>query len=104
MRSVRGKGTEAGKVCTPPRQVVTGTGMPVKMAETGTAGSAMTENETGIAAGNTTEIATTLTRHQGEGMASHLACTAQSSRALNHKWGCQPLPCTLPHVTTTHVL
>ena len=64
----------------PPHQAVMGTGMPARTAETGTVDSGMIENETGIAAGNTIEIATALTRHQEEGIRSHSACTAQSSR------------------------
>ncbi len=72
MRSVSGKGTEAGRVCTPPHQVVMGTGIPARMAETGTVDSGMTEKETGIEAETTIEMATALTQHQEEGVAFYL--------------------------------
>ena len=88
MKLVSGKGIEAGRVCTPPHQGVTGTGMPARMAEKGMADSGMTERETGTVAGMTIETATALTQHQEEGAVLH---SPLPSRELQCEQLCWPI-------------
>lgn len=83
MRSVRGKGTEAERACTPPHLVGMGTGMPARMAETGMVDNGTTEKETGIEAGTIAEMATALTPHQGAGVALHPSTLCKKIEHLN---------------------
>ena len=99
MRSVRGKGKEVGRACTPPHLVEMGTGTHARMAETGMVDNGMTEKETGIEAGTIAEMATVLTRHHREGVALH---SSMLCKKLEHVLWPASGPCLLRSPMSVH--